>query len=406
MNLPPPLLAVIALATSIWFVARARRRTDSGFLVAVAATLAGLALAEAGAWLWFTNQAVEPPRSFGVSDPPTFSRIVEPAVLPVAPRLPGIRQARPRALFIGDSFTAGLGVPIVANFATLVGRATNVEVINHGLTGTDTQDQALLWHYYSSTWEPDVVVWVFVLNDLMPHIPWGGPDYLMTWDPGPVSGSYLLGLVQWVGVRRAVQAGTIEAYRNSLDPATNPKGFAHLESTLAEVYAAVSARGGRLVFVIFPLMWELERYPFSAEHDQVAAAAKHAGAEVIDLLPAFRNEQAPDLWVSKFDHHPNQRGHAIAARSLAELLRSRPLTAAPARGPAPTPAQWLSDARALGVPTGPNISGLRVALTLAAAAGVLAASEGGDENTAISEEAWSFARDCETLMGRGRWKGG
>jgi hypothetical protein len=307
-------------------------------------------------------------------------------------------------LFIGDSFTAGLGVAAADNFATLVGRAIDVEVINHGVTGTDTREQSLLWHYYSSTWEPDVVVWVFVLNDLLPMIP-HGPDYLMRYEPGPVLGSYLLGMIKMIVVRRAVQAATIDGYQKSLDPVTDPDGFTLLESTLAEVHAAVEAHGGRLVFVIFPLMWELGDYPFAASHANLATAAKRAGAEVIDLAPAFRQEHAPDLWVSKFDHHPNERGHAIAARSLADFLRNGPLNAAPARAASPTPEQWLGDARALRAGPDTSIGALRVAATLAAAAGALAKFGGGDDSAGISEEAFSFARDCQTTMDH-RWSRG
>jgi len=46
---------------------------------------------------------------------------------------------------------------------------------------------------------------------------------------------------------------------------------------------------------------------------------------VHDLFADFRGHDAPELWVSALDQHPNEKAHALAAESLlsfvAELLR-------------------------------------------------------------------------------------
>ena len=400
---PAPWWAAALSASAIaLLVAAIRSRRAQGPLLAVATTIAALGVAEVGAWWWSTFEVITPP-SFTNDDRPTPAGIgLPPSVLPAPGRLPGARGPRPRLLFMGDSFTEGLGVLTTDNFATVVGRSLDVEVINLGVAGTNTEEQQTLWHYYGSTWEPDAVVWVFVLNDLSPLIPLG-PDYLMRFEPGPFWGSYLLGMVRLLVAKRVTQAETIAGYQKSLDPATDPEGFALLERTLTEVRTYVRTRGGRFVFVIFPLLWDLDDYPFAEGHAHVAEAAKRAGAEVVDLLPAFRGQNAPELWVSKFDHHPNARGHGIAATQIADALRAGPLAAEPARRAPPTPQQWLDDARILQAGDTPALSSLRVGMTLATAAGVLAELEGGPDAHAFSKRALDFARECQNVMDN-RWR--
>ncbi len=395
---PPPWWAVAAFAPSIplmlWAMRSSRRQ---GPLLAAAVTLAALSLAEIGAWAWATFEPVTPP-SRTMDDRPAPPGVNLPATLLPAPgRRPGVRDQRPRVLFIGDSFTEGLGVLTTHNFPTLVGHALDAEVINLGVAGTDTREQQLLWHHYGRTWQPDVVVWVFVLNDLAPLIPLG-PDYLMRFEPRPVWGSYLVGMMHLVVAKRVTQAETIAGYRRSLDPSTDPEGIAVLERALTEVKRYVDARHGRLVFAIFPLMWELTDYPFAEGHAHIAAVAARAGAEVVDLLPAFRGEHAPDLWVSEFDHHPNARGHAIAAERLAVALRTGALAAATKPQSPPTPEQWLDDARMLQARDTPTLYSMRVAVTLATASAVLAGLEGGPQAGAFAAQALAFARECQNAM--------
>jgi len=73
-------------------------------------------------------------------------------------------------------------------------------------------------------------------------------------------------------------------------------------------------------------------YPLSEVVDSITAFADEKGIPVLSLLPAFRGRDAPDLWLSPFDQHPNARAHAIAAEALWPFLEEQVRAGPPAPG--------------------------------------------------------------------------
>jgi len=47
------------------------------------------------------------------------------------------------------------------------------------------------------------------------------------------------------------------------------------------------------------------------------------GIPSLSLLSAFEAENEVDLWISPTDQHPNEKGHAIAAEAIADLLAAK-----------------------------------------------------------------------------------
>jgi hypothetical protein len=73
--------------------------------------------------------------------------------------------------------------------------------------------------------------------------------------------------------------------------------------------------------VIFPFVRDVgESYPFRAAHRQVVDFCKAEKIPVLDLEPVFRSHAGEDLVVSRFDSHPNERAHAIAADAIEDQL--------------------------------------------------------------------------------------
>ncbi len=69
--------------------------------------------------------------------------------------------------------------------------------------------------------------------------------------------------------------------------------------------------------VIFPFVREVgEDYPFRAAHAQIVEFCKAEKIPVLDLEPVFRRHAGESLVVSRFDAHPNERAHAIAAEAI------------------------------------------------------------------------------------------
>jgi hypothetical protein len=74
--------------------------------------------------------------------------------------------------------------------------------------------------------------------------------------------------------------------------------------------------------VLFPLLFDLESYAFADVEAEIGRFAADAGLPVFSLTPGFLGQDARSLWVSRFDQHPNEEGHEIAAKTLLPYLRS------------------------------------------------------------------------------------
>jgi hypothetical protein len=50
--------------------------------------------------------------------------------------------------------------------------------------------------------------------------------------------------------------------------------------------------------------------------------ARAAGFQIIDLSGVYAGQDAATLWITEWDHHPNQKGHALIADALLTRLYS------------------------------------------------------------------------------------
>jgi lysophospholipase L1-like esterase len=239
-----------------------------------------------------------------------------------------------RIMLVGDSFTFGEGVRLEDTFAVGVerilraelGTKVDLEVLNVALGAWGTRAE---YHYLMKEglgFEPDLVVLVFVPNDAQYA---GGLDiwqdfraiyeapallrrsYLGSWVYSNVARivlgrRYVEGLVDGAMAKREEWTGTM--------------------AMLKDMRRFVNEAGSRYAIVIFPFMYELnDRYPIAPVHELVGEAAREKGIPYLDLLPSFIGRSYTDLWVHPSDQHPNERGHEIAARAMADFLISEEL---------------------------------------------------------------------------------
>jgi lysophospholipase L1-like esterase len=236
-----------------------------------------------------------------------------------------------RLMLLGDSFTFGEGVRLEDTFAVqlqgqLREERPELEVLNLGVSSWNTQDEYIYLNRLGHKFEPDLVVVVFVLNDAAYS---GGLDL---WEDfrkryeaiGLLKRSYLASYV-YSAVAREISG---RRYVESL------VGSALDEPTLWKIGLGMLSRmdgisqklGARFAVVIFPFMYQLDhRYPFAPLHELVRKHCESEGIPVLDLLEAFRGQDYLDLWVHPSDQHPNEIGHAIAARAMADFVQSKHL---------------------------------------------------------------------------------
>lgn len=278
----------------------------------------------------------------GLGDPPAASQAALPD--PVVAESRGWflrrdfvrpRDDRPLVAVVGDSFVAGQGVGNGEALSDgivrgLLGAGVDADVRNLGDTGRSFFDEVFAYTTTSSALDPDVVVWVFVLNDFGIGDEAGGLDFIVDRRSGGPTGLRLADAARQVWDTRRITRDSEAAYHAALGP-DRPQ-WAESARLLGEVVAERKEAGGRVIVAIYPLLHALDAYPFTDEHTRLAAWARGAGAEVVDLLPAFAGHDAPDLWASKADHHPGPAAHRLAADRLVEVLAPGPWTrAAPVR---------------------------------------------------------------------------
>ena len=239
-----------------------------------------------------------------------------------------------RILILGDSFTFGGGVTNdEAIFPEILERRLNdmdlfpdsVEVLNAGIPGSLTGDWVDLWEEVAPQFEPDVVLIVFFLRDgtLTGSI----PEFFGRIRTEIVNRNsksmlyryfYIFRLLRDYRDRLAIDKlytahFHLSYFGNKDDSAEWIRAQNNL-LRLRDLSEKVSAKVG---LVIFPILAELhENYPFQEICYLLESFGRDNSFAVHSLLPAFMGLNAPELWVSAMDQHPNERGHAIAANSL------------------------------------------------------------------------------------------
>jgi len=228
-----------------------------------------------------------------------------------------------------------------------------VEVINFGVPGYNTAQEANLLEDVVAAWDPDLVVLQFCGNDFQL------PNFIQT-SAGPlVSHSFALHVVlrklakhRWPGLKRWGMGyhddvdvfpvpglefspldgpeGSLEADGNPdtvrqfiSDPAQAPPEYRYMlgvdgvRAALRRVGVWSRAHGVPVIFMV-GLM--------GGDQDPAAWGAAE-GFEVLDVWPAItryltaNGESFTALWVKPpIDSHPNEQGHAVIGQALAEAI--------------------------------------------------------------------------------------
>ncbi|HEV3304726.1 MAG TPA: SGNH/GDSL hydrolase family protein [Planctomycetaceae bacterium] len=237
-----------------------------------------------------------------------------------------------RIIFLGDSFTAGHGIRRMEDrFTDLIAARFEREqpgqfvVANMALPAYDALSVAKLAkaellqrHYEMAAW-----VYVYNLNDVDtfdPHtaeslraIQSSEPTFFLFRD------TYLL---NWLYFRLvAFRNSGAQSYYENLRRSYESEPWQRVQGLLANVHRQCVDQGVDFRMVIFPFVSAVgESYPFREAHARIVEFCKAEKIPVLDLEPVFRTHAGEDLVVSRFDAHPNERAHAIAAQAIEDQL--------------------------------------------------------------------------------------
>lgn len=240
-----------------------------------------------------------------------------------------------RIAVLGDSFAFGYGVEgediwpaVLERLLNEAGGALRYEVLNFGVGGYSTRDEAAALEHKVLAFDPDLVLLGYTLND--PDVePESGvreqPSlYSLFAPPRWWQHSHLLRLLAKLSFERDLQRygdGNPVKYLHAC-PAT----WATVVDGFDRIAASAAAHGVPVGVVIFPVIpgGQWATYRFTAIHAQVAALAARHAFPVLDLLPLWAGHPPADLRVSLQDSHPNARGHRLTAQAVSAWLAQHP----------------------------------------------------------------------------------
>jgi lysophospholipase L1-like esterase len=266
---------------------------------------------------------------------------------------PQTNPAARRVLILGDSFTFGSGVRDTEKiFPEIIGRTLStdsgipfvekVEVMNGGIPGSYPAHWLELFDRVVDEFQPDLVVSVFFLRDGARSINSSGSFFnpirrtVATRNAESVlyRYSYIYRVLRDARDRRFVG----RRYTRALNVAysgneAETRHWRMQQDHLQEIFSKSRERGIALGFVVFPVLADLDAdpYPFDKIIRILTRFARSSDVPVLDLLDAYRGMYGPDLWVSAYDQHPNERGHAVAAEALIPFVRELLRDAEPGR---------------------------------------------------------------------------
>ena len=235
-------------------------------------------------------------------------------------------HARYRIVIVGDSLTWGQGLEERERFSNVLERSlgSRYEVLNFGIPGNNLPEHLQVLEQALSV-SPDFVLLELYINDFeMPGMERPGAHALLPWpslDRRMLSASALYDMVNDAWSQLQDRTGMVETYvhymeRNLKDPSApnSRKAFGMLRQFVERARAAGVASGT----VLFPNPGLFgKNYPFGYLHDRVREVCADERITCLDLRGPFSTFKSPqDMWVSRFDQHPNARANKRAAQEI------------------------------------------------------------------------------------------
>ena len=234
-----------------------------------------------------------------------------------------------RIACVGDSFTFGFSVAGDKTYpnileqllqsSTSVPGERSVDVLNFGVGGYSTKDEALIIKHKVLTWKPRLIVIGYVLND--PEIDPRQPLHAQFAHTDWWRRSHVLRLAakakfEWD--KNRIGGGDYLKYLH----APKKRKWQSVITAFHEIYQATAEKGIPVIVVLFPPIpskgWEY--YEYYDINSQIVQAAIDAGLDTLDLTVTFKEHEPANLKVKPNDGHPSILGHRLAAEAIRDKL--------------------------------------------------------------------------------------
>lgn len=238
-----------------------------------------------------------------------------------------------RIAVLGDSYTFGSGLKnFNQSYSKLLEKELNrneenlsYQVLNFAVLGMNTSEQIRVFTNLSLKYKPDILIIGYCLNKFdnvdsnlgsvneldkpLLGLSWlRQVSYLFFYIETKVNNfheSYL--------EKQTYNEKLLDIYNSQINLEYNQNLFKELSKSTKENNISV-------IVVIFPMIYNLNDYPFSLTHNIVCNMSKSNNFSCIDLLKDYQDYSPNQLIVNNYDTHPNELGHKIAADEIYNKL--------------------------------------------------------------------------------------
>jgi len=275
-------------------------------------------------------------------------------------------ESKPDGVFriavVGDSFVFGVGVGEEHTLPRLVERlfereplpGARVQALNFGVPGYAIDQDLRRLQDDALRFEPDLVLLTLYINDAYamgavadpdeedaassklrtPQLEWidrlgltGNlrtfPEHSSTaqkWMVAVRKRSRLVDLLADRLFMRLFTEHTLHVHEHRWRE--DGPGWNRVREVLAELRELSEREGFELHVAFYPLLANLDDYPFHEIHARVRAVCDELGFPFHDLLVPLEGLQASSLWAHEQDHHPNALCNAKVSQWLVPRLRA------------------------------------------------------------------------------------
>ena len=238
-----------------------------------------------------------------------------------------------RVVFLGDSVTFGNAIDEPDTFPRLLDEhwqrdGVKAHALNAGVPGYNAGNVATVLENRIAELAPDLVVYVFVFNDIEVNPMTGNipqDSRIDTLSEYPMRSATM----QWLGMHARVLArawfgDTASGWVGQVLKALETGGRDRLRAALIRMQRACEQAHVPMVVAIYPHATKLDMNPFRTIDEAAKLICAEFNVPVIDLADAFdKGEDLGRYWASPFDSHPNRVANEKVATFLARILRER-----------------------------------------------------------------------------------